>query len=101
MLRMPVENLDLEMSNSNLDLLELFRKHPFTKDISFGVVDVHNHAIEKTEVVVERLRKALGVLKPEQVWVDPDCGLKTRTVEEAVDKLRVCAEAARALRARK
>jgi len=98
MLRMPVHNLDLEMSNSELDLLDLFRKNPFTKDISFGVVDVHSRRIEDPATVAGRLREALQVLRPEQVWVDPDCGLKTRTVEEAVDKLRICVEAARALR---
>lgn len=98
MLRMPVHNLDLEMSNSELALLDLFKKDPFTKDLSFGVVDVHTHAIEDAVVVQERLRAALEVLKPEQVWVGPDCGLKTRTVDEAVDKLKVCVEAAKALR---
>src|SRR2546422_6490630 len=41
MLDLAVDNLDLEMSNSGLDLLELFKKHRYTKDISFGAVDVH------------------------------------------------------------
>lgn len=98
MLRMPVDNLDLEMSNSNLDLLGLFKRHPFTKDISFGVVDVHTHTVEKSDIVRQRLRQALTVLKPEQVWVDPDCGLKTRTVEECIEKLKVCVDAAKTLR---
>jgi 5-methyltetrahydropteroyltriglutamate--homocysteine methyltransferase len=98
MLKMPVDNFDLEMSNSGLDLLELFRRHRFSKDISFGVVDVHSHVIEDAATVRQRIQQAFTVLPKEQVWVDPDCGLKTRTVEEAIAKLRVCVEGARAFR---
>jgi len=87
MLDLPVMNFDLEMSNSDLDLLSMFSKHPFTKDISFGVYDVHSHKVDSAEVIGKRIKKALSVLKPEQVWIDPDCGLKTRTVQEAVDQL--------------
>jgi 5-methyltetrahydropteroyltriglutamate--homocysteine methyltransferase len=98
MLEMPVDNFDLEMSNSELDLLEVFRRHPFTKDISFGVVDVHSHLIEDEASVCRRIEQALTILPKERIWVDPDCGLKTRTVEEAIEKLRVCVRAARAFR---
>ncbi len=98
MLDLPVDNFDLEMSNSGLDMLALFKQHRYTKDISFGVVDVHTHVIEEKPVVVERLRQALEVIPADAIWVDPDCGLKTRTVDEAIAKLRACVEAARALR---
>ena len=98
MLELPVDNFDLEMSNSDLDLLELFRRHRFTKDISFGVVDVHSHVLEDPAAVRHRVEQALTILPKEQVWVDPDCGLKTRTVEEAIDKLRVCVDAAKSFR---
>ena len=98
MLEMPVDNFDLEMSNSDLDLLELFRRHPFTKDISFGVVDVHSHTIEEADAVRGRVRQALKILPKDRIWVDPDCGLKTRTVEEAIGKLRACVDAAKNFR---
>jgi len=98
MLEMPVDNFDLEMSNSDLDLLAVFRSQPFTKDISFGVVDVHNHQIEDPATVRKRVEQALTILPKEKIWVDPDCGLKTRTVDEAVEKLRVCVLAAKAYR---
>ncbi len=98
MLDLTVDNLDLEMSNSGLDLLELFKKHPYTKDISFGAVDVHSHVVEEPSVVEQRLRQALEVLPQEAIWVDPDCGLKTRTVDEAIAKIRACVHAAKALR---
>jgi 5-methyltetrahydropteroyltriglutamate--homocysteine methyltransferase len=98
MLELAVDNFDLEMSNGDLRLLELFRKHKFTKDISFGVVDVHTHVLEDTSTVRKRIEDALTIIPKEQVWVDPDCGLKTRTVEKAIDKLRLCVEAARSFR---
>ncbi len=98
MLQMPVDNFDLEMSNSDLDLLALFRSQPFTKDISFGVVDVHNHQIEDPATVRKRVEQALTILPKEKIWVDPDCGLKTRTVDEAIEKLHLCVVAAKAHR---
>ena len=98
MLDLAVDNFDLEMSNSDLDLLEIFRRHPFTKDISFGVVDVHSHRMEALEAVRGRVEKALTILPKEIIWIDPDCGLKTRTVEQAVEKLRLCVEAAKYFR---
>jgi 5-methyltetrahydropteroyltriglutamate--homocysteine methyltransferase len=98
MLKFPVDNLDLELSNSGLDLLDLFRRHPYTKDISFGAVDVHSHVIEAPTVVEQRLRRALEVIPKDALWVDPDCGLKTRTVDEAIAKMSACVSAAKALR---
>jgi len=98
MLELAVDNFDLEMSNGDLRLLKLFRAHRFTKDISFGVVDVHSHVLEDGAKVRQRIEEALSIIPKEQVWVDPDCGLKTRTIEKAIDKLRVCVEAARAFR---
>ncbi len=93
MLQMPVQNFDLEMSNSELDLLTLFAKAPFRPDISFGVFDVHTHRTDSPAVQAQRIEKALEVLKPEQVWVDPDCGLKTRTVEQALAQLSAMQQA--------
>ncbi len=98
MLELPVENFDLEMSNSELDLIELFREHLFSKDLSFGVVDVHSHIVEDAATVRQRIQRALEVLKPEQLWIDPDCGLKTRTREETVNKLKAMVGAVREVR---
>ncbi len=98
MLQLPVDNFDLEMSNSGLDLFGLLKQHPFTKDLSFGVVDVHSHLIEPPAVVQKRLAQALDVLPKDALWVDPDCGLKTRTVEEATAKLKAVVEATRTAR---
>ena len=99
MLDIPVDQVDLEMANSGYDLLERFRDIPFTKAIGLGVVDVHSHRIESVDEAADGIRRALEVLPPERIFVDPDCGLKTRTVEEAKEKMRVVVEAARRVRA--
>lgn len=101
LLDLPVDQIDLEMANSRYDLLERFRVHPFTKEIGYGVLDVHSHRIETKEEIKEGIRKGLEVLRPEQIYVDPDCGLKTRTVDEAFAKLEVMVEAVREIRAEK
>jgi 5-methyltetrahydropteroyltriglutamate--homocysteine methyltransferase len=98
MLDLAVDNFDLEMANNDLGLLEVFRKQRFTKDISFGVVDVHTHTMEPEDAVRKRVEQALTILEKDQIWVDPDCGLKTRTVDEAIEKLRLCVSAAEAFR---
>lgn len=98
MLDLSVNNIDLELSNSQLDMLDVFEDDPFTKDLSFGAVDVHDHRIEDDDVVRDRIESAVKVIPDEQVWVDPDCGLKTRTVDEAIGKLEVIADAVKELR---
>jgi len=97
--RLPVDQVDLEMSNSGLDLLDLFRRSPFPKEVAFGVIDVHTHVLETKDLVKERIRRALEVLPPERLLIDPDCGLKTRTVEEAQAKMAVMVAATKEIRA--
>jgi len=98
LLELPVEQIDLEMANSNYDLLELFRSHPFTKEIGLGVIDVHSHLIESKEEVKKGIKRALELLSPQQITIDPDCGLKTRTWEESKAKLQVMVEATKEVR---
>jgi 5-methyltetrahydropteroyltriglutamate--homocysteine methyltransferase len=98
-LDLPVHQLDLEMANSDMDMLDLFRKNKFTKEIGLGVVDSHSHTVEKKEDVKRRIRQTMEVIDPERIYVDPDCGMKTRTWEETRDKLRVIVEAVDEIRA--
>jgi 5-methyltetrahydropteroyltriglutamate--homocysteine methyltransferase len=98
MLDIPVDQIDLEMTNSDFDLLTRFKDTPFTKDIGLGVVDVHSHRLEAVDEVVRGIKLALEVLPPERVFVDPDCGLKTRTVEEARAKMQAIVEGSRRVR---
>jgi 5-methyltetrahydropteroyltriglutamate--homocysteine methyltransferase len=95
---LPVDQLDIETANSDYDLLELFRHHRFDKEVALGVLDVHDHRVETVEEVKEGIRRGLEVLPPERLYIDPDCGLKTRTWEEAAAKLRVMVQAVREVR---
>jgi len=93
-----VHNLDLELSNSELDLLPLLVQHPPNKDVSFGLVDVHSHELEELSTVKERIGHAIETLPADRLWFDPDCGLKTRTLEEAQAKLEIVANAVMEIR---
>jgi 5-methyltetrahydropteroyltriglutamate--homocysteine methyltransferase len=80
---LPVNQIDLEFAGRDFELLEQLRGHEFPQDVGLGVFDVHTHKITPREKIVENIEKALTYFKPEQIWVDPDCGLKTRTLPES------------------
>ena len=100
LLDLPVRQLDLEAANGNYALLDLLAQHawPRDKELALGVVDVHSHRIESIDEIKAGIRKALKVIPPEHLYIDPDCGLKTRTWEEARKKLEVLVTAAQAVR---
>jgi 5-methyltetrahydropteroyltriglutamate--homocysteine methyltransferase len=94
-LDLAVDQIDLEFANSNFQLLDLIRKIPFTKEVAFGVTDVHSHTVETVEQIKAAIKKALEVFPPEKLFIDPDCGLKTRMKEEAVGQLKNIVQAVR------
>jgi len=100
MLRLPVKQIHLAFKNTNFEYLKLLEEHPFDsdKDLGVGVVDVHTHLMEPVAEVKDGIRRTLALLPPERVWILPDCGLKTRTVEEAEGKLRVMMDATREIK---
>ena len=93
LLDIPVDQIDLEFANSEYALLDEFIGHPFTKYIGLGVVDVHSHRIEPVEEIADGIRRSLKLIPPDHMFVDPDCGLKTRSVDEARAKLTNIREA--------
>jgi 5-methyltetrahydropteroyltriglutamate--homocysteine methyltransferase len=68
LLELAVDQLDLEMANSDFDLLDVFAQHPFTKEIGLGVFDVHSHEVPSVEKMRAGIEKALKYLKPEQIY---------------------------------
>jgi 5-methyltetrahydropteroyltriglutamate--homocysteine methyltransferase len=99
LVKMPVDQFDLEMANSDYDLIDIMKKKGFDAEIGLGVLDVHTHKVESVEEVVRGIKSALEILPPEKVYVDPDCGLKTRTWDEAAAKIKVMIEAVRRVKA--
>jgi len=94
-----VDQLDLAMHNYEYRWLKLFDKDPFTKELAIGVVDVHSHRLESVDEAADGIRKGLKYVSADKLLPHPDCGLKTRTVEESLDKCRVVVEAAKKVRA--
>jgi 5-methyltetrahydropteroyltriglutamate--homocysteine methyltransferase len=97
-LDLPVDQLDLAMANYEYRWLQLFDKNPFTKELAIGIVDVHQHETETVAVAAEGIRKGLRYVSKERLLPHPDCGLKTRTVEESEEKCRVVVEATKVVR---
>ena len=99
-LDMPVAQFDIEMANSEYVLADRFKVDgfPTTKEAAWGVVDVHTHEVETVDQVIDAIKRGLEVLPPERLYIDPDCGLKTRTWDEAEAKLRVMMAGVRKVR---
>jgi 5-methyltetrahydropteroyltriglutamate--homocysteine methyltransferase len=91
--------LSIENSRSGGELLRVFRHTGYDKEIGPGVYDIHSPRIPGEEEIVALLRATLEVLPPANVWVNPDCGLKTRTWDEVTPALAHLVAAAQQLRA--
>ena len=98
-LELPVDQLDLAMANYKYSWLSLFDVNPYTKELAIGIVDVHTHEMESVAEAAEGIRKGLKYVKPEKLLPHPDCGLKTRAVDESIAKCRVVVEATKLVRA--
>jgi 5-methyltetrahydropteroyltriglutamate--homocysteine methyltransferase len=90
--------LSIEHARSGEELLEVFRAHGYDKGIGPGVYDVHSPAIPGTRTIEDHLRQIRAVLPAERIWVNPDCGLKTRGDAEVWPSLANMVAAARELR---
>lgn len=91
--------ITIEASRSNMELLDAFIGFDYPNDIGPGVYDIHSPNIPTTEAIVLLLKRAGERINPEKLWVNPDCGLKTRQWEEVRKALANMVEAARIMRA--
>ncbi len=90
--------ISIENARSGLELLEAFRERGYDKGIGPGVYDIHSPRVPPAEEIAENLKATLTVLGVDQVWVNPDCGLKTRKPEEATPALENMVAAAKQVR---
>lgn len=90
--------ISIETSRSAMDLLGAFVDFKYPNQVGPGVYDIHSPRVPKEEEMTSLLRKALDVLSPDQVWVNPDCGLKTRGWKEVEPALKAMVTAAKTLR---
>jgi 5-methyltetrahydropteroyltriglutamate--homocysteine methyltransferase len=92
--------LAIEASRSQMELLDTFEQRNYPNQVGPGIYDVHSPRVPETHEIVALLEKACRVLPVENIWVNPDCGLKTRGEPEARAALKNMVEAARIMRSR-
>jgi 5-methyltetrahydropteroyltriglutamate--homocysteine methyltransferase len=90
--------ISLEASRSRMELLEAFAPFRYPNDVGPGLWDIHSPRVPDTQEMKDLLRKAATVLPPENLWANPDCGLKTRGWTETAAALKNLVEAARQFR---
>jgi 5-methyltetrahydropteroyltriglutamate--homocysteine methyltransferase len=95
---MDADVISIEASRSKMELLEAFESFEYPNDIGPGVYDIHSPNIPSLEDIRDLINRALEVIPSEQLWVNPDCGLKTRTWEEVIPTLKNMTAAAQEIR---
>ena len=95
---MDADVITIETSRSDMELLEAFSGFAYPNAIGPGVYDIHSPRIPEVAEIVRLLRKAARVVPAERLWVNPDCGLKTRGWPETRAALAAMVEATRLLR---
>jgi len=91
--------ITIETSRSDMDLLESFKEFEYPNEIGPGVYDIHSPNVPSVEWIEDLLRKAADRIPAERLWVNPDCGLKTRGWPETRESLANMVKAAQRLRA--
>lgn len=95
---MDADVITIECARSQMELLDAFVKFKYPNEIGPGVYDIHSPRVPSVDEMVALMRKAAQVINPAQLWVNPDCGLKTRGWAETEASLRNMVEAAKKLR---
>jgi 5-methyltetrahydropteroyltriglutamate--homocysteine methyltransferase len=95
---MDADVISIETSRSKMELLDAFRSFDYPNEIGPGVYDIHSPRVPETGEIMELLTLARQRLADGQLWVNPDCGLKTRRWEEVRPALVNMVAAARRLR---
>lgn len=91
--------ITIEASRSDMELLEAFAEFDYPNEIGPGVYDIHSPRVPDVSEMAQQLEKAAAVISRQRLWVNPDCGLKTRGWEDIEPALANMIAAARQLRA--
>ena len=95
---MDADVITFEASRADLKILDALKEANFRTEVGPGVYDIHSARVPSVEEIVAALQKMLAKVQKEKLWVNPDCGLKTRGEEETVPSLTNLVAAARELR---
>ncbi len=95
---MDADVITIECSRSQMELLDAFADFKYPNEIGPGVYDIHSPRVPAKDEMVYLMNKAMAVLPADQLWVNPDCGLRTRNWEETKRALIEMEDAARQMR---
>ncbi len=95
---MDADVISIETARSGNELLKIFKKVGYTKEVGPGVYDIHSPRVPSVEEIVKQIELLLEVLPKKQLWINPDCGLKTRKWEEVKPSLKNMVEAVNIVR---
>ena len=96
--RMDADVVSIENARSGSELLEAFKEYKYPNEIGPGVYDIHSPRVPSVDEILAAVQRMREVLADQQIWVNPDCGLKTRGWDETLPSLRNMVQAARQLR---
>jgi 5-methyltetrahydropteroyltriglutamate--homocysteine methyltransferase len=96
---MDADAITIETSRSDMELLDAFEHFNYPNEIGPGVYDIHSPNIPSEQHIAALMRKAAERIPAERLWVNPDCGLKTRQWDEVIPALTHMVAAAKTLRA--
>ena len=97
---MDADVISIENARSDNSLLQIFKERGYKGEIGPGVYDIHSPRIPSKEELIEQIEAILEVLPKEKVWVNPDCGLKTRKWEEVKPSLKNMVDSAKEVRSK-
>ena len=95
---MDADVITFEASRSDLQILDALKEHHFETEVGPGVYDIHSPRVPSVEEIVAALRIMLTKIDKEKLWINPDCGLKTRDIPETEESLKNLVAAARVIR---
>ncbi|HJF31133.1 MAG TPA: 5-methyltetrahydropteroyltriglutamate--homocysteine S-methyltransferase [Sporosarcina psychrophila] len=90
--------ISIETSRSHGEIIAAFENNTYDKEIGLGVYDIHSPRVPSKEEMKQNINRALKTINPNQFWINPDCGLKTRKEEETIEGLKVMVAAAKEVR---
>ena len=95
---MDADVITIECSRSQMELLDVFGDFKYPNEIGPGVYDIHSPRVPSQQEMTDLMKKAIAVVPKEQLWVNPDCGLKTRHWPETKAALHAMVDTAKELR---
>ena len=95
---MDADVITFEASRSDLQILDSLKENNFKTEVGPGVYDIHSPRVPSVEEIVTALTKMRAKIEDNKLWVNPDCGLKTRGTEETVKSLKNLVAAAKQIR---